>query len=69
MSLKEFHIVFITASVLLSLGFAWWGFTQYNQLHGRIYVGTFSLSLIAAFGLMAYEVWFIKKTRAHDDNR
>ena len=66
-SLKEFHIVFITASVLLSLGVATWGLVQYNQLHGRFYVETFILSSIAAVGLTIYEVYFVKKMKASDD--
>ena len=63
MSLREFHIVFITASILLSLGFAAWGFVQYNPFHG-FYAGAAVLSLITAFGLMGYGLWFIKKTKA-----
>ena len=66
-SLKEFHIVFITTSVLLSLGFAYWGLTQYNELHSSRYVGTCILSLIAAIGLTIYEVAFIKKMKVSDD--
>ena len=64
MSLKEFHIVFITASVLLLLGFAAWGLIQYRELQGALYAAAAVLSSVAAFGLMMYEVYFIKKTRA-----
>ena len=67
MSLKEFHVVFITASILLSLGCAYWAAVQYNQFHGKIYMGACLLSVIAAIGLGMYEVYFIQKTRASDD--
>ena len=66
-SLKEFHIVFISTCVLLFLGFAYWGFAQYKQLSSLVYAGTSVLSFIAAIGLVAYESYFIKKTRASDD--
>ena len=62
-SLKEFHIVFITASILLSLGFATWGFVQYNELHDMIYVGASLLSVMAAMGLVIYEIFFIRKIK------
>jgi len=64
MSLKEFHVVFITASVLLFLGFSYWGVVQYHQFHGTIFIGASIVSLIAAIGLTLYEVRFIKKTKA-----
>ena len=64
MSLRDFHILFITTSVILLLGFTYWGFTQYKQLHELLYAGTSLLSLSAAVGLGIYEVTFIKKTKA-----
>ena len=66
-SLKEFHVVFITASVLLTMGFATWGFAQYQERHGGIYVGAFLLSLVAAVGLVCYEVYFVKKVKSYRD--
>jgi len=67
MSLKDFHIVFITASVLLSLGFSYWGFVQYRELHGSLYAGGGILSLVAAIGLVGYEIRFIRKTKSYED--
>ena len=64
MSLKDFHIVFITASILLSLGFACWTFIQYKQLHEVIYAGVSFASFLFAVGLLIYEVSFVKKTRS-----
>ena len=67
MSLKEFHIVFITASVLLCLGFSYWGFVQYQKLHASLYAGGGFLSSVAAIGLVMYEIRFIRKTRSYED--
>lgn len=63
MSLRDFHILFVTASILLSFGFSYWGFSQYQHLHDRIYGGVSFLSLLAAMGLAFYEITFIKKTK------
>ncbi|MDX1741276.1 MAG: hypothetical protein R3178_08290 [Rhodothermales bacterium] len=64
MSLKAFHIVFITLSTLLAIGF---GFSSYHdyQMHGG---GALSMSLavagfVAAIGLVIYGVWFLKKLK------
>ena len=62
MSLKEFHVVFISACVLLAAGMAYWGFVQYKQAHDMAYVGASLLSLATVIGLLTYEVWFVKKT-------
>jgi hypothetical protein len=36
MSLKAFHIVFVVASILVSLSFSVWGFLQYKESHYRL---------------------------------
>jgi hypothetical protein len=55
MSLKAFHVVFITASVLLAFGLAAWC------------MKTTTLGAVAAFAvglaLIGYEVWFLRKAR------
>jgi len=56
MSLRIFHIVFIVASVLLSLFVAVWGFRTYAAEHDR---GAFALAALFAFvgvALVAYGV-------------
>ena len=63
MSLKGFHIVFMCAAVLLSIGVGMWSLEQ--QQHGR--AGDWLLWAVASFvvaaALVAYEVWFLRKTR------
>ena len=58
MSLKGFHLVFISASVLLAFGFgAWCLGAQPPWLAAA--VGSFVVGL----GLVGYEAWFIRKMR------
>jgi predicted membrane-bound spermidine synthase len=64
MSLKAFHIVFITLSTALAIGFGLSSFHDY-QMHGG---GTAAISLtvagfVAAAGLLSYGVWFLKKLK------
>jgi hypothetical protein len=56
MSLKWFHIVFITLSMLLSLAFGVWAL--FNQ---HVMLGV--LSLAASAGLVVYANYFVGKAR------
>ena len=64
MSLKEFHVVFITVSILLSLGAAGWGMVQYRQGYETSYVAFSLVSLLVAIGLVGYEAYFLQKTKS-----
>jgi hypothetical protein len=55
MSLRSFHVVFISASVVLALGLARWCLPEHK-------FGA-ALSVGVALGLIAYEAWFLSKTR------
>jgi hypothetical protein len=57
MSLKWFHIVFISLSMLVSLGFGVWGL--FNQ-----HVALGLTSLAASAGLIVYGNYFLGKARA-----
>ena len=62
MSLKAFHVVFVTASALLAFGFAAWCFGGSPAAGGgRIFAG--AASVLAGFGLFFYEAWFLKTMR------
>lgn len=56
MSLKWFHIVFVSLSMLVSLGFGVWAF--FNQ---HVLLGVASLG--ASAGLVVYGNYFIGKAR------
>lgn len=55
MSLRAFHVLFITAAVLLAMGLAKWCLPDHP-------FGA-AVSLGVAMGLIAYEAWFLRKTR------
>ena len=63
MSLKAFHVVFITVAVALALWLGWWSVGQaQGSGEGRWWLLA-ALSAAAAVALVAYEVWFLRKTR------
>ena len=55
MSLKAFHVLFITASVLLAFGMAAW-------LMKRSIAGAAAACAVGV-ALVGYEVWFVRKAR------
>jgi len=62
MSLKGFHVVFVSASALLAFGFALWCLAAVpDPGAGRIVAG--ATSVVAGLGLVAYEAWFLRKMR------
>ena len=56
MSLRAFHVLFISAAGMLALVLAWWCVPEQP-------VGA-AVSLVAALGLVGYETWFLRKTRS-----
>lgn len=63
MSLKAFHIFFITVSMMLAFGFGVWGFQQYVEHGTGIYLVLGIVSSVMGIGLVLYGVTFLKKTR------
>jgi len=64
MSLKAFHLVFITASCALAFGFAVWELKDYWSPDGHKADLAFGLgSLAVGFGLIVYERYFLKKLK------
>ena len=63
MSLKAFHIFFVSVSVLLSLGVSFWAFRNYllADSAGSVLSGVGAL-LFAAL-LLGYGKWFLGKLR------
>jgi len=64
MSLKGFHLVFITAASALAFGCAVWGLKDYFSAIGTRSDLLFALgSLVAGTGLLVYERYFLKKLK------
>jgi hypothetical protein len=64
MSLKAFHLVFITASSAMAFGCGIWGLKNYWSTGGRLLDLLFGVgSILAAIGLILYERYFLKKTK------
>jgi hypothetical protein len=62
MSLKGFHIVFVTASALLAFVFAAWCFRAAPE-PGAGHLAAGAASVLVGIGLVGYEAWFVKKMR------
>lgn len=63
MSLKIFHIIFISASSILSLGFSIWSLQEYRTTGDTTDLVYAILGVIALLGLMIYGKWFWKKLK------
>ena len=64
MSLKAFHVLFITASSALAFGCGVWGLRDYFSPDGRAGDLIFGLgSLAVGIGLILYERYFLKKLK------
>ena len=66
MSLKAFHVFFITISVLLCLGFGAWCLNS-DYAHGRpAYATAGYISFALGIILVLYEIVFLKKFKGLD---
>ena len=63
MSLRMFHLVFISFAVILAAFSAAWAVGQYRLEHEAIYAVTTAAALTIAGGLMWYATAFQRKTR------
>ena len=63
MSLKGFHIVFITFSTLLALGIGVWCIWVNLVAGAPIYLAGAVFAFIAAIALIVYGIWFWRKMK------
>lgn len=64
MSLKTFHLIFITAATALCFGCGIWGLKDYWSAEGRSLDLLFGLgSFAVGAGLILYERYFLKKLK------
>jgi len=62
-SLKAFHVIFISAAVLVALWLGVWAWDQRQAAGGSGFLALSCGAFAAAAGLVVYEVWFLRKTR------
>ncbi len=63
MSLKTFHIFFVSISFLLSLGVSFWAFRGYSGEEGSGHVLLGGGAVLFAAALAWYGKWFLGKLR------
>jgi hypothetical protein len=64
MSLKAFHLIFITATILLAFGFGAWLLKGFFSPDGHVSDLVFGIvSIGAGVGLIFYERYFLKKLK------
>jgi hypothetical protein len=64
MSLKVFHLIFITTAILLAFGFGAWLFKGFFSPDGRIWdLVCGCVSVGVGVGLIFYERYFLRKTK------
>ena len=63
MSLKAFHVIFITAAVLLAFGFGAWMLNEHRDSQAASDFNMGVGSLVAGVVLVIYEAYFLRKLK------
>ena len=63
MSLKFFHVFFISAVVLFFIGMGVWAMRRYTDMRETEMLVTGIGSFVAVVGVTVYGCWFIKKLK------
>lgn len=63
MSLKAFHVVFITAASALAVGFGVWMLRDYQAYHNSTDLAYSIGSFVVGAALLVYEGFFLKKLK------
>ena len=63
MSLRAFHLFFISVSAVMAAFCCAWAFSQYKVEHAAIYAAGSAASALSVAGLAAYGAAFQRKTR------
>ena len=64
MSLRWFHALLILLSAALAVVLGAWCLEQYGQGGGSGYMTAAVAAFAASLGLVVYDSWFLRKTRA-----
>jgi hypothetical protein len=64
MSLKAFHVIFITAASAMAFGCGVWGIKNYFSPDGRLVELIFGIgAILVGIALIIYERYFLKKLK------
>ena len=63
MSLRIFHVIFIIASIVLSLFVAVWAVREYQATHSIGALGLGVVFVVAGFAMVAYGLRWFKKLK------
>jgi hypothetical protein len=64
MSLKAFHVIFITAASAMAFGCGVWGLKNYFSPDGRLLELIFGIgAIVVGVALIIYERYFLKKLK------
>lgn len=63
MSLKAFHVLFVTISTLLAVWFTVWAFGRYGADGGALDLAFGICGAALVVGLPIYGVWFLQKMK------
>jgi hypothetical protein len=63
MSLRWFHALLILLSAALAVLFGVWCLALYRQQDGVATLVAAIVAFVVSFGLIAYDSWFLRKTR------
>lgn len=63
MSLKAFHIIFVTAATLLCFGFGAWAFHSYSASKAQLDLFMGIISVALGVGMIWYGRYFLKKLK------
>ena len=64
MSLRWFHALLILLSAVLAVLFGVWCLTWYGRDNGNAGMLAAVAAFAVSFGLVVYDSWFLRKTRA-----
>ena len=63
MSLKHFHLFFITVAMVITAGFGYLALRDFLSTRNLLPLILGLLSLVSAIGLTVYFFWFIRKAK------
>ncbi len=64
MNLRSVHATLIMLSAGLAILFGIWCLAQYSREHSGLSLFAAIVSFVVSLGLIAYDSWFLRKTRS-----